>query len=195
MLAIDVPISVLAGMALADAGRDLLREGGREGSRTMRNTVLLYTFIFLTPIPFYFFLGWPAWETNFLWQWPDSLLDSPAKAAGVAFGVFILTAGPAYLGLKIAALLIRKGLAAWVRIGYAALAALVGVIVFLTRDITFNIASTHAKFEAGQFYSFWSHPFFAGWLIVTVYFWGSLAICYWRIRKAGLTLKVRTAIV
>jgi|GEM_PF-1707041 len=194
MLAIDVPISVLAGMALADAGRDLLREGGREGCSAMRNTVLLYTFIFLTPIPFYFFMGWPAWETNFLWHWPDSLLDNPVKAAGVAFGVFILTAGPAYLGLKIAAMLIRKNRAGWVRILCVALALLVGLIVFLTREITFNIASTQAKYEAGQFYSFWSHPFFTGWAIVTVYFWGSLAICYWLIRKAGKKLRVPIAI-
>jgi hypothetical protein len=185
MLAIDVPIAILTGMALADAGRDLLRDGDRAKWNTMRSTVLLYTFCCLTPIPFYFFMGWPSWETNYLWRWPDSLLDSPLKAAGVAFGVFILTAGPAYLGLKLAAYLIRKRLAAWVRIGCAVLALLVGLIVFLTRDITFNVASTYARHEAKQFYSFWSHPFFVGWLIVTVYFWGTLAACYWWIRKRG----------
>jgi hypothetical protein len=60
---------------------------------------------------------------------------------------------------------------------------LVGAIVLLTRDITFNVASTYAKYQAGEFYSFWSQPFFTGWLIVTVYFWGSLAAFYIWLRK------------
>ncbi len=78
---------------------------------------------------------------------------------------------------------LRKGNDSYVRIGYILMAVLVGVIVFLTRDITFNIASTYARFEAREFYSFWTHPFFTGWLLVTIYFWGSLATFYFWIRK------------
>jgi len=183
MLAIDVPISVLAGLVLAEASKSMLRSGDKQKYNFMRTTVLLYSIFFITPIPFYFFLGWPAWETNFLWRWPDYVLDSPLRAAVVAYGVFILTVGPAYLGFELGKLFIRKGKDWLVKIGYIAMAILVGIIILLTRGITFNIASTYSKYEAGEFYSFWSQPFFTGWLIVTIYFWGSLVIFYFWLRK------------
>ncbi len=185
MLAIDVPISILAGLALTEAGKNMLKTGDSAKYNFMRITVVLYSVFFITPVPFYFFLGWPAWETNFLWQWPDHILDSPIRAAVIAFGVFVFTVGPCYLAFEIGKLLVRKGKDWIVRVGYIAMAALVGIIVFLTRDITFNIASTYDKFQAKEFYSFWSHPFFTGWLIVTIYFWGSLAIFYLWLFKKG----------
>lgn len=184
MLAIDVPISVLAGLTLAEAGRGMLESEDRGKYNFMRSTVLLYSVFFITPVVFYFFMGWPAWEVNFLWTWTSHILDSPLRVGTIAFGAFILTVGPCYAAFEIGKLLIRKGKALAVRIGYIAMAVLVGVIVFLTRDITFNIASTYEKYKAGEFYSFWSHPFFIGWLIVTIYFWGSLFIFYiWLRRK------------
>ena len=187
MLAIDVPISVLAGLTLAEAGKEFLRSGEKRPYNFMRVTVLLYCVFFITPVPFYFFLGWPAWEVNFLWRWTNHLLDSPLRAAAIAFGAFILTVGPCYAAFEIGKLFIRKGRDIVVRIGYIVMAALVGVIVILTRNITFNIASTYDKYKAGEFYSFWSNPFFTGWLIVTIYFWGSLAVFYFWLRKKGKT--------
>jgi hypothetical protein len=185
MLAIDVPISALAGFVLAEAGKRMLRSEDRSRWSFMRTTVLLYSLFFITPIPFYFFLGWPAWETNFLWRWPDQILDSPVRAAGVAFGVFIMTVGPAYAAFELGRWLIRQGREIYVRGLYIAMAILVGVTIWATRDITFNIASTYARYEAGEFYPFRSHPFFTGWLIVTIYFWGSLAVFYFWLRRKG----------
>jgi hypothetical protein len=183
MLAIDVPISALAGLVLAESGRNMLKSGERQKYSFMRTTVLLYSLFFITPVPFYFILGWPAWETNYLWRWPSHVLDSPLRAGVVSFGIFIITVGPAYLSFEIGRFLIVRGREKIVRVGYIAMAILVGVIVFLTRDITFNIASTFSKYEAGEFYSFWSNPFFTGWLIVTIYFWGSLIIFYLLLRR------------
>ena len=183
MLAIDVPISALAGLVLAEAGRNMLGSADLQKYKFMRNTVLLYSLFFITPIPFYFFLGWPAWETNFLWRWPDHVLDSPLRAGGGSLGVFVLTVGPAYLAFELGRLCIRKNKAGYKRVGYLLLAILVAVIIFLTREITFNIASTYARYEAREFYSFWSHPFFTGWLIATIYFWGSLLVFYLWLRK------------
>jgi len=183
MLAIDVPISILAGLVLSEAGKNMLRSGNQQKYNFMRTTVLLYSVFFITPVPFYFFMGWPAWETNFLWKWPNQILDSPLRAGVVAYGVFIFTVGPAYLGFEFGRFCIRRGKEWLVRVGYVAMAILVGVIILLTRKITFNIASTYSKYDAGEFYPFWSHPFFTGWLIVTIYFWGSLAIFYLWLRK------------
>lgn len=182
MLAIDIPISILAGLALSEAGKEMLRSRDAQKYQFMRTSVLLYVVFFITPIPFYFFMGWPAWETNFLWSWPDVLHDSPIRAS-VSFAIFILTVGPAYLAFECGRYLIKRGQDMLVRVGYISMGILTGVIVFLTRDITFNIASTYAKYKAGEFYSFWSNPFFIGWLIVTIYFWGSLVIVYLRLRQ------------
>jgi hypothetical protein len=182
MLAIDIPISLLSGLALAEAGKNMLRGNDRGRHYFMHTVVVLFAVFFITPIVFYFFLGWPAWEVNFLWRWQDDLRDSPLRAA-VSFVAFILTVGPAYLGFLAGKYLIRKNKDVLVRIGYILMAVIVGVTVFLTRTITFNIASTVEKYQAGEFYSFWSHPFFLGWLVVTVYFWGALLIFYLWLRK------------
>jgi hypothetical protein len=182
MLAIDIPIALLAGQALAESGKNMLKSDDPNQHYFMKSIVILFAVFFITPVPFYFFLGWPAWEVNFLWQWQDHLHDSPIKAA-VSFAIFLFTVGPTYIGFLIGKYWLRKGKDILVRIGYILMAVLVGVIVYVTRDITFNIASTYDKFQAKEFYSFWSHPFFTGWLLVTIYFWGALFICYLLIRK------------
>lgn len=181
MLAIDVPIALLSGLALAESGKNMLKGNDPHQQYFMKSIVLLFAVFFITPVPFYFFLGWPAWEVNFLWRWQDNLHDSPIKAA-VSFAVFLFTVGPTYVGFLVGRYWLRQGRDILVRIGYLLMAALVGVIVYVTRDITFNIASTHEKFQAKQFYSFWSHPFFTGWLLVTIYFWGALFVFYFWIR-------------
>lgn len=184
MLAIDIPISLLSGLALAEAGKNMLKGEDPDKYRFMQATVIFFAVFFITPIPFYFFMGWPAWETNYLWRWPDRIHDSPLRAF-VSFAVFIFTIGPAYLGFEIGRCLIKRGREGLVRVGYISMGVLIGIIVFLTRDITFNIASTYAKYEAREFYPFWSHPFFTGWLIVTIYFWGSLFFFYIWVKKKG----------
>jgi hypothetical protein len=185
MLAIDIPIAMLSGFALAESGKRMLKSQDQVAHYYMRTAVLLFAVFFITPVPFYFFLGWPAWEVNFLWRWPDNLHDSPLRAA-VSFLVFLLTVGPAYLAFLIGRHWLRKGQDKRVRAAYVLMLVLVGVIVFATREITFNIAATYEKYQAGEFYTFWSHPFFTGWLLVTIYFWGALALAYLHIRKKDI---------
>jgi hypothetical protein len=187
MLAIDIPIAMLSGFALAESGKGMLKSEDRMQHRFMSTAVLMFAVFFITPVPFYFFLGWPAWEVNFLWSWPDDLHHSPLRAA-VSFLVFLLTVGPAYLAFLIGKQWLRKGRDRLVRAAYVFMLLLVGAIVLLTRDITFNIAATHEEYQAGQFYSFWSHPFFTGWLLVTIYFWGGLGLTYLFIRKKDVRL-------
>ncbi len=182
MLAIDIPIAMLSGFALAESGKRMLKSDDPVKQHYMKTAVLLFAVFFITPVPFYFFLGWPAWEVNFLWRWQDNLHDSPLRAA-VSFLVFLFTVGPAYLAFLVGRHWLRKGRDRLVTGAYLLMLLLVGVIVLLTREITFNIAATYDRYTTGQFYSFWSHPFFTGWLLVTIYFWGGLALTYLYIRK------------
>jgi len=184
MLAIDLPVSLLTGLFLADAGKKLLKSDDRNNHRFVRNVVIVFSVFFITPVVFYFFSGWPAWEVNYLWKWQDNLRDSPMKAA-ISFVIFFITVFPTYIGYLIGKGLIRRGKSGLVKAGYIFMAIAIGLIVFLTRNITFNIASTYDKYAAKEFYSFWSYPFFHGWLIITIVYWISLFICYIWVRLRG----------
>ena len=182
MLAMDVPIAVMAGLVLSEAGKNMIESKDKEKTTFMRIVVLMYAAIFITPTPFYYLLGWPAWEVNFLWGWVDHIYDHPLRAA-FSYALFALALIPTYLGFELGRFFILSGKSSWVRISYITMLILVGIIIFLMRDITFNIASTFGKYEAKEFYSFWSHPFVTGWAITSLYFWGSLVIFYMWLRK------------
>ena len=182
MLAIDVPIATLAGLVLAEGGRGMIESQDEHKTAFMRVVVLMFGAIFITPTPFYYFLGWPSWETNYLWQWVDQIYDSPIRAA-FSYVLFALAIIPAYLGFELGRYFILKGKAKWVRISYIALLVLVGAIVFLMREATFNVSSTYAAHHGNISSPFMQHPFVTGWVITSLYFWGALAIFYFWLRK------------
>jgi hypothetical protein len=182
MLAMDIPVSIMTGLVLAEAGKNLLKSDDKEKKTFMRLVVLMYAAIFIAPTPGYYFSGWPAWETNFLWKWVDHILDSPLRAA-FSYVLMACAVLPAYFGFELGNFLIRREKEKWVRITYISMLVLVGVIILLLKDITFNIYSTYSKYEAGDSYSLWTHPFVTGWAITSLYFWGSLVGFYLWLRK------------
>lgn len=182
MLAMDIPVSMMAGMVLADAGSNLIKSNDEYKIKFLKVFVLMYAAIFIAPTPVYYYLGWPAWEINFLGGWADSSLDSPLKAA-FSFVLLAVAVLPTYWGLIIGKKLIIKDKIKLVRIIYVVLLLCVGIIILLLYDITFNISSTYAKYQAGDSYSFWSHPFVTGWGITAFYFWASLFGFYLWLRK------------
>lgn len=182
MLAMDIPIALMTGLVLAEAGKNLIKSNEKEKNTFLNVVVLMYAAIFIAPTPFYYFLGWPGWECNFMWPWVDHIYDSPLRAA-FSYVLLAVAVIPTYLGLVLGRFLIRKERDRWVRIGYIAMLVLVGVIILIFNDITFNVASTYAKYKAGETYSFWTHPFVTGWAITSLYFWGSLVAFYIWLRK------------
>jgi hypothetical protein len=182
MMAIDFPVGLVAGQVIADAGRNMLKSGDVEKYKYLRSTVILFAYIFTTPIVFYFFMGWPAWETNYIWEWVDRIHGTP-KFAISSFGAVIMALLPAWLGFEAGEYLIRKDKVGLLRVSYISLFILILLIVFLTRNATFNIAPTYKDYVAKNFSSFWDNPFFIYWLILTIYFWGGLIIFYLVIRR------------
>lgn len=182
MLAMDIPVALMAGMVLAEAGKELIKSEDKQKNTFLNVVVLMYAAIFIAPTPGYYFGGWPAWECNFMWEWVDQIYDSPLRAA-FSYVLMAVSVIPTYLGLVLGRHLIRKGKDKINRIGYIVMLILVGVIIFLLRDITFNVAATMTKYKAGEFYSFWTHPFVTGWAITSLYFWGSLVLFYLWLRK------------
>lgn len=182
MLAMDIPVALMTGMVLADAGKNLITSKDKTKNTLLNVVVLMFAAIFVAPTPVYYFLGWPGWECNFMWSWVDKINDMPLRAA-FAYVLLAVAVIPTYLGLLIGKCLIRKGKIKLNRILYVIMLILVGVIILLLRDITFNVSSTYAEYKAGQSYSFWSHPFVTGWAITSIYFWGSLVCFYLWLRK------------
>jgi hypothetical protein len=191
MMAMDIPLAMFTGQVLAESGKNMLKGDNPDQHYFMKSIILIYTLIFFTPTPFYYFLGWPAWELNFLWRWQDHIMDNPLRAAS-AYAIVFVTVVPAYLGFLIARSWIRKGKEKWVRYSYIALLLITGLIVLLNYDITFNVASTYEKFAAGDTYSFWTFPFWLGWAIFAAYYWVSLIAFYLWIKKKD-KLVVQTA--
>ncbi len=182
MLAIDVPSSVFLGLVLAAGGKKMLQDAEPQKTRFMRQMVLLFTVFFYTPVPLIFLNGWPAWQTNYVMRWADNLADNPLRAA-VTILFYALTVLPAYFGFEIGRYFIIKGKASFVRIAYILMAVVTALIIYLTREATFKVASTYAKYDKGEFFPITYTPFLVCLLITSIYTWGSLIFFYHRLRK------------
>ena len=182
MMAMDVPLSAACAMAFAEAGKNMIRSEDPDKTTLVRLVVRAFAGIAVASNGVYYMLGWPAWETNFLWRWVDDIMDHPTRAA-FAHGLVAMSVIPAWLGFELARKLLLKGKDRLVRIIYIVLFALVGVVVLVLWDSTFNVASTYAKYEAGEFYSFWTLPFATGWAITAAAFWAAFFAIYLWLRK------------
>jgi len=183
MLAMDIPIAMMSGLVLAEAGKNMLTSGDKEKVTFIRLVVLVYAAIFIAPTPVYYFLGWPAWEVNYIWRWVEHIQDKPLRAA---FSYVLLACAviPTWLGFELGRFFLLKGKPLWVRIAYIAMLIITGIIILAMWDITFNIYNSFENFDKKISYSFWTHPFATGWAISAVYFWGSLAWFYiWLMKK------------
>lgn len=184
MLAIDVPTAAFAAMLLTGGGKKMLRDGDPKQTTFMRLVVLLYTAIFYTPVPLIFLNGWPAWQTNYILPWADNLMDSPIRAC-VTLLFYALTVIPALLSFELGRLFIRKKKESLVWLAAVVLFLVIFLLIYLTRDISFNVASTYAKYHAKEFFPALSGSFARLLLITSIYTWGGLAIVIAWIRKKG----------
>lgn len=183
MLLIDVPVGLIAGQVIADAGRNMLRSGEKERYLFLRTVTIVFAFCFITPIVVYFFSGWPAWETNYFFKHVDYIQNNPKLALLAGIGVMAMALVPALLGLVSGRYLIRRGKERLLRVSYIALGVLILVIVYFSREATFNVAATWADYQKGHTFSFFENPFFIFWLVLTVLFWGSLLVFFLWIRR------------
>ena len=183
MLAMDIPIAAMSGMILAEGGKKLAISEDKDKILLLRFITLAYAAILIAPTPVYFFLGWPAWEVNYMWPWVDHILDVPIRAA-FAYVLLACAVIPTWLGMEIGVKLLKKGKDKINRIIYIALFVITGIIILSLYQETFNVSSTTAKYEAGESYSLWTHPFATGISFTYIYFWGSLIVFYkWLKRK------------
>ena len=183
MLLIDIPVGLIAGQVIADAGRNMIQSGDREKYLFLRMMTIIFAFCFITPVVIYFFLGWPAWETNYFFPQVDYIQDNPGLALVSGISVVAMALIPALLGLESGRYLIMKGKKGLLRVCYFGLGILILIIVWLSREATFNVAVTWADYQKSHTFSFFENPFFIFWLVLTVWFWGSLLAFFLWIRR------------
>lgn len=187
MFAIDIPTSVFVGFIFADAGRQIIenekgedllkKDEGIKKITFLRMMVILFNVLFFTPVPLIFLNGWPGWQMNYVAAWADNLRDNPFRASVTAF-FFVITLLPAYLSFELGRWIVIKKHPGWVKICALLTACIIALIIYLTRDATFNIATTYADFHAGKTYPFTHPPFISLLAVTTVYSWGALIIVY-----------------
>jgi hypothetical protein len=182
MLAMDIPVAAMTGMVLAEAGKQLAVSKDKDKRLLLRFVALAYSAIFFAPTPVYYFLGWPAWEVNYIWPWVDNILDQPLRAA-FAYVLLACSVLPTWAGLEVGMKLLQNGKDTLNRIIYICLLLITGVIILLLLRQTFNVSSTHAKHLAGESYSLCSSPFIVGLFLTYVYYWGSLVLFYLWLKK------------
>ena len=182
MLAMDIPIAAMSGMILAEGGKKLIMSNDKNKMLLIRFITLAYAAIFIAPTPVYYFLGWPAWEVNFMWPWVDHIIDNPLRAA-FAYVLLACAVLPTWLGLEIGIKMLQKGKDKQLRITYISLFVLTGFIILALFNSTFNISSTQAKHDAGESYSLLTGPFTIGLTLTYIYFWGSLVLFYLWLKK------------
>jgi len=181
MLLIDVPVGIVAGQVIADAGRTALMGGDRQKVSKVRSIAIVFAYLITTPVIIYFYIGWPAWETNYFWGWVDRIQGNPSLAIS-SFLIIAMSVLPTLAGFETGRYLVIRERVTLLRLIYSFLFLLILVIVYLSRGKTFNVAPTYAAYTRREFTSFWSNPFFTYWLGLTIFFWGALCGCYLYVR-------------
>ena len=182
MLAMDIPMAAMTGLILAEAGKNMLEKQERDKNTYLRIVTCMFMAIFFAPNAVYYTLGWPAWEVNYLWPGIDGMMDNPLKA-GFSHLLMALAVLPALGGLELGRYWITKGKPKLVRYGYIFFAVLTVLAIVFFWDETFNVASTHAKYAAGDTYSVLNIPMLAGWAITAAYYWIALFSFYFWLKK------------
>lgn len=193
MFAIDIPTSVFVGFVFANAGKKIIKNSTIKRSTSNESTidskwevkkinflrmiVLLFNVFFFTPVPLIFLNGWPGWQMNYVAPWADNLTDSPLRACVTMF-FFVITVVPAFLSFELGRLFIIKNKDKWVKICAVLTACIIALIIYLTRNATFNIATTYANFYSGKVFPFTHPPFIILLSITTTYSWGALILFY-----------------
>lgn len=183
MFAIDIPTAALVGFAIGDASKKQLKLQDKAEISNLRKIVFLFNIFFFTPVPLLFLNAWPGWQMNYVAAWADNLHGSPVRAAVVVF-FFVITTIPAWLTFEFSNWAVRNDKKNLPRIGWIVFALVIVLVIFLTREQTFNVAVTYKDYYAGNVVPLTSRPFSTTLTITTIYSWTSLAILLKRLNRS-----------
>lgn len=182
MVQVDLPGAFATGQLFALLSRRYLEREPRVLTSRLLGTFNLYMTCGFSPAGLFLLIGWPSWEVMYLTDWVERPFDRPL-VAGFYVLFLVLIVALANLGYMLGHRWLRLGKARWVVcgtvVGYLAM-----VSPFLLRWGVWMEVGTYRDFTSGTGYSFWSPPFFSGWLVVMSWLAvSSVATGLWFIRQ------------
>lgn len=192
MVQVDLPAAVAVGQGFALLTTDYLKREASLATNRLLGPLNLYLVCGLAPAGLYLLVGWPAWELMYVTGWFENPFDRPlAAAAYVVFVMAMVVLGNA--SFMAAHSLIQRGRERAVRWA-TVIALLLTVLPFGVRWGVWLQVGTFDQIKASAGYSFWSAPFFPGWVCVMSYLaLTTVAFGIW-LRKVGNRMSPAVAV-
>ncbi len=186
MVQVDVPAAFAVGQVFALLSKDYLRRESQIVLHRLSGPFNFYLACGFVPGGLYLLIGWPAWEVMYATPWLENPFDRwLATGAYVAFMVLLMAVGN--LGFMLAHRWYRKGKDRLVVWG-AAMGTALALLPFLLRWGVWWTIGTYDEIQGGQGYSFWSPPFFKGWLTIMSYLLVASVLSGWWFLRTGRRL-------
>jgi hypothetical protein len=167
MVQVDLPAAFATGQLFSLLSSRYLEKEPKIFTNGLLGPLNFYLTCGLAPAGLYLLIGYPSWEVMYLTDWVERPFDRPLVAGFyVVFLMLIVFLGN--VGFTLGHHWLRLGRYRWVLWG-TILGYVATVTPFLLRWGVWFKVGTYQEFLDGNGYSFWSPPFFTGWLVVMSY--------------------------
>lgn len=181
MIQVDLPGAFAVGHFCAFLSRHYLKQEPDKFTNNLMGPLNLYLSIFFVPAALFLLIGWPSWESMYLWSWLEFPYNKPLVSGFyVTFMIFLIVLGN--FGFIFGHQLIRLGKDNLVFV-ISLFSLILTVLPFFLRWGVWMRIGTYADFHAGLGYSFWEPPFFYGWLFIISYLLIAMLIFWWWLWK------------
>lgn len=190
MVQIDVPAAFIASQFFLDLGRKaIVANAGRARHESTYYRFLSRSLLFagavIAPAGIYLLAGWPGWEQIYWTERVEHVIFNWTNALLPALFVLAIVFS-AYLGHVIGYHWLTTGRGKYLRPTYLGLLFAVGLLVLFNYP-AFMLVGTYEQyhFERAAMARAWQNPhdFFAGWVLVMLYFTIALVCFAWHVRK------------
>jgi hypothetical protein len=183
---VDLPAAFAVGQIYALLSRDYLKKEPDIFKNKMLGPLNIYLSCGLSMTGLFLLVGWPSWEVMYTMGKAENPFNRPLAAAFYIFfviGMMVL----GNIGYMLAHYWYKKGKDKWVILG-----SIIGLIAtfspFLVKWGVWWKVGTYVEVTGGGGVSFWSPPFFYGWLAIMSYFTiVTILMGYW-FRRQGSRL-------
>lgn len=181
MIQVDLPAAFTVGQVGALLSRHYLKNEPDKYANKILGPFNFYLCCCFIPGGMFLLIGWPSWESMYMSSWVESPFNKPLVAGFyVLFMILLMVLGN--VGFIAGHHWLRKDKDKYVVWG-AIIGFILTVLPFLLRWGVWMRVGTYAEYHAGLGYSFWSPPFFYGWLFIMSYLAITMTLFAWWLWK------------
>jgi len=162
MIQVDIPAAFVIGQTFAVLSRNYLKEEPKIFTSKLLGLFNIYLSAGFATGGLFFLVGWPSWEYMYKGGWVENVYNDPQVAAFyISFLIVMILFGN--FGYMLGHYWYKKSKDNYVLIGLV-IGLVFTFLPFLLDWGIWNKIGTFEEIKAGGGYSFWSAPFFHGWL-------------------------------